>query len=474
MAVFPHQGDIFALALNEPALLVPGAKPSSRVRLKAEWRGRVKRGFACNDLRNIADGTLASVVGATCEVKPLMGFGLGWTHDTGTSSYFNSNSKTVGADGNNACSDIVVFVSDINASAISYICSVVNNGASFIDDIAINCNQNESALAGSVYKVFRGTGGLTTRAATGDIGIDDGALHAMVWSFDGANILSVAVDGAERSLTYGVQADVVQLPAEAGYDYWYLTRNVRNASSVGAQTGVGIFLHLRLSGELTQAERAAISFDPWGTLFEPANDIPYLATVSDGSITGTGAGTLEAIVGSASGSVVGNYAGTAAGSLQAIVGSASGTFTAAGFTGTAAGVLQAITGSASGVLAYSGTASGALAAITGSATGSFSSADFIGSGAGTLAAITGAASGTFTPLFQGSGSGVLQAITAAATGAIVNNVTGTAAGALSAITAAGAGSISVDVVVSGDHLIVIGPENRILVVGPDNRIVRFH
>lgn len=92
-------------------------------------------------------------------------------------------------------------------------------------------------------------------------------------------------------------------------------------------------------------------------------DIVY----SDGGVTGTGAGTLSAIAGSASGTYTpASATGTAAGDLEAVTGSASGTYTAPPITGTGAGVLELITGSASGTgQVVSGSASGTLSLITG-------------------------------------------------------------------------------------------------------------
>jgi hypothetical protein len=61
-----------------------------------------------------------------------------------------------------------------------------------------------------------------------------------------------------------------------------------------------------------------------------------------------------------------------------------------GYTGTAAGTLPSLTGSASGSHGYLGIAAGVLPSLVGAASGSFG---FFGTGAGTLQSLTGSASG---------------------------------------------------------------------------------
>jgi hypothetical protein len=143
---------------------------------------------------------------------------------------------------------------------------------------------------------------------------------------------------------------------------------------------------------------------------DDAWDIGADQTVEEAEpVTGTGDGTLAAVVGAATGQLV--------------------------FTGTASGQLAAALGSATGELVIEGTAAGTLAAVTGSASGSLV---FSGAGAGQLAVATGSASGVL--VIEGTAAGVLAAVIAAATGALP--VAGTVSAMLAAVTGAAVGTVT--------------------------------
>lgn len=116
-------------------------------------------------------------------------------------------------------------------------------------------------------------------------------------------------------------------------------------------------------------------------------------------VTGTGAGTLAALSGSAAGAR--GETGAAAGLVASLTGSASG---ARGEAGTIAGALAPVTGSAVGYRGEAGSESGTLAPLTASASGVRGVSGTI---AGTLASVTGRAS-NFT--VTGTGAGTLPRI----------------------------------------------------------------
>lgn len=147
-------------------------------------------------------------------------------------------------------------------------------------------------------------------------------------------------------------------------------------------------------------------------------------------VTGSAAGTLGALTGSATALTA--VTGTAQGTLGAVTGSATG---AHGATATAAGSLEAVTGSASGAHGVAGTAAGTLAVATGTASGVHGVA---GTAAGTLSAVTGSATGQFgQDAVEGTAAGTLAVLTGAATGVVA--VIGSAAGALAALAGSAAG-----------------------------------
>ena len=116
-----------------------------------------------------------------------------------------------------------------------------------------------------------------------------------------------------------------------------------------------------------------ITADPFSVL-EPAANAPFIFPAAVSGITGTGAGTLSAITGDASGTVD-IITGTGAGTLSAIIGDATGDVDL--ITGVGAGVLSAITGDATGdVDLITGTGAGTLSAITGDATGNVGGVTF--------------------------------------------------------------------------------------------------
>lgn len=168
------------------------------------------------------------------------------------------------------------------------------------------------------------------------------------------------------------------------------------------------------------------------------------ATAGD---TGTTSGTYAS---SASGSVMitvtlavatpsSGTTGTGAATLAALTGAATGTFYGA-FTGTGAASLAALTASASGWITLTGTAGATLPALTGAATGTFAAAgNTTASGAATLPSLTSAATGTFYGLFTGTGAASLTALTAAGAGWIT--VAGTGAGTIPSLTASATGTL---------------------------------
>lgn len=156
---------------------------------------------------------------------------------------------------------------------------------------------------------------------------------------------------------------------------------------------------------------------------------PSWASDAPSGTTGTAAGELAALEGSATGTVI--VTGSGAGSLDALVGSATGLVVV---TGSGAGALEALVGSGSGGLSdVTGTGSGALAALDGAGTGS---PVVTGSGTGDLGEL--GASGVGSPVVTGSGTGALSALDSAGSGTVL--VTGSGSGSLDPLAAVGSGS----------------------------------
>lgn len=102
----------------------------------------------------------------------------------------------------------------------------------------------------------------------------------------------------------------------------------------------------------------------------PASIGIVIAFKAQADTTGTGAGSIASLTGTASG--VHGVAGTGAGAIQALAGAAT---SAHGVAGTAAGLIEALTGAASGAHGVAGTGAGLIAMLAGSATGTAGDAD---------------------------------------------------------------------------------------------------
>jgi hypothetical protein len=146
------------------------------------------------------------------------------------------------------------------------------------------------------------------------------------------------------------------------------------------------------------------------------------------AVTGTGAGTIPALVGAASGAH--GVAGTAAGAVGSLVGTGSGVH---GVTGSGAGAIPALVGAASGAHAVTGTGAGTMAPLAGAASGVHGVA---GTGAGSIAALAGSASGVHG--VAGAGAGTVPTLAGAAAGG--HGVAGSGAGSIAALAGSAEGA----------------------------------
>lgn len=183
----------------------------------------------------------------------------------------------------------------------------------------------------------------------------------------------------------------------------------------------------------SQADAQWFHAEPYAFIAPPGPRRSYSLPVGGGTITGSGAGTIDAITGTAAGALL--IRGSASATLADVAGSAAG---AVAIVGASSGTLDAVSGSAASALLIRGAASGAIDAITGAATGTGSTTT-TGSSSGTLDAITGSAAGTLA--IRGTASATLADVTGTGAGALL--VRGAAAGTLASITGTATGTSGV-------------------------------
>lgn len=183
---------------------------------------------------------------------------------------------------------------------------------------------------------------------------------------------------------------------------------------------------------------------------QPGAHAVYAEVAVRTPVTGTGAGTVGGLSGTASGTVTpaggGSVSGTATGTVGGLSGAASGTrtvsATAAGVvgglagtgsgtrtvTGTAAGTTGGLGGTASGVRTVRGTAAGAVGGLAGAATGRRTTA---GTAAGAVGGLSGSASAVRTVLATAAGTA----------GGLVGTGTGGTAGGPATVTGTATGTV---------------------------------
>lgn len=224
-------------------------KPTSR----RDLRSGVDASFVYQFYDEYADGirSLGSLVGTQgFETGPG---GIGLTGGAAAGDYFDTGNKEPGFGSDGLVTDIIVF--SVSSSSQGLLFSMINTGTSFIDELWFNTSETQGNSAGKIMRFIRGADGPTRvlRAATEDIGINDGAAHVCVVSRISATAYIIAADGVEVSLTYN-DADDVTIPAQTDFDYWVGTRNLRDTPSIGsADTNINLWARIPRCVSLDEA-----------------------------------------------------------------------------------------------------------------------------------------------------------------------------------------------------------------------------
>lgn len=192
------------------------------------------------------------------------------------------------------------------------------------------------------------------------------------------------------------------------------------------------FLYAVWSRELSVDEQDSLVSNPWQLLQRPRR---LIAVAFDaGAITGASAGTLNAVTGTAAGTV--RVAGSSAATLNGVVGSTSGTVRV---SGASTGTLSQVAGTATGsvVSGISGVSSATLATVTGSASGAVAVA---ATSSQTVSGITGSSTGAV--VVRAASSDTLGAVIGTATGSVISGIAGASSATLGPVTGSSAGTVS--------------------------------
>lgn len=275
------------------AILIPRKRAYSRL------KPTVKRGINTNKYApsfvyqfydESADiiGTKGSLIG-TQEFSAGVG-GIGLTGGSAAGDYLDTNNKVTGFGGDGLVTDVVVM--SMTTTAIGYLFSTLNDGGSLIDDLGVNLSENEATQSGAVFRQIRTAVGAQLRASTGNIGINDGNTHVIVFVSEGSGVLKCYVDGIERNLTYGLAQTYGAIPESAQYDYWVGTRNIRNVAGSGSGDA-RIYHWARLPYAVSEAEGLSLSEAPYQIL-NPRKS--YFVIPSVLAVTCTLSGTATASI----------------------------------------------------------------------------------------------------------------------------------------------------------------------------------
>lgn len=231
---------------------------------------------------------------------------------------------------------------------------------------------------------------------------------------------NAGVPGARIALT-GTKASVVVGENEYTLTTPYIVGNAQTIwIALQADAQINWLLGSQSGGSYSNADAFSDGIsDPFGAGTVQNTKAPLLAVYFVGAQPG----------------VISDYTATGAGTLGAITGTASGKL---GMTGTGSRALSGVSGTASGAHGKTGTGSGGLPGITGACLGAQTD---VGFGAGALAAVTGAGSGLHG--VKGTATGALAPLTGQ--GASGGVFLGTGTGTLPALTGSGSGQHTVPV-----------------------------
>lgn len=178
----------------------------------------------------------------------------------------------------------VVQFSTLASGGPDYLSGTVNTGGSYVEDLMVN-SADETSSAGSLEMFLRDDAGAIKKCNTGNIGVNDGRVHTVVWAFTGAatgsNGFSCWVDGIQRSLTYTVTDALGTLGTDdTEFPIWLMTRNLRGTGGTGSDATQRIYLYARLPAPAERAE--SISRNPW-QLFEVAEQPFFISAAAPSS-----------------------------------------------------------------------------------------------------------------------------------------------------------------------------------------------
>lgn len=200
--------------------------------------------------------------------------GRGLKTDGGTGNYWDVGVQPkVSIDG---ATWVVVF-SSLSTGGPNTIGGTVDSATSYIEDLWIN-SSGESLSAGSLEFAVRDSAGNFRRGATGNIGINDGRVHCVVWQVATATSFECWVDGAKRSLSYDQTGTLTSSSGDTEFPIWLCTRNLRGTGQFGSDATQRIYLYARIPLRIPDASQ--LSADPW-SLFE-ALPSPVWTTVAAG------------------------------------------------------------------------------------------------------------------------------------------------------------------------------------------------
>ena len=171
-----------------------------------------------------------------------------------------------------------------------WIAGEVDNTGGYIEDLMVN-SAGEGNSPGSLEMTIRDSSpGNLRRGNTGNIGVNDGRVHTVVWQFVDASTFRCWVDGTERALTYPSTGSVLSSTGTMEFPQYLMTRNLRGATDAGSDGTQRIYLYARLPN--APGGEASLSANPW-QLFAP---LPRRIFVGPGGAAGSY--TLTALAGS--------------------------------------------------------------------------------------------------------------------------------------------------------------------------------
>lgn len=172
----------------------------------------------------------------------------------------------------------------------------LDNATAYVEDLLIGSDDSYNASTGVLTITIRDASNNILRAYTGNVGINDGKAHTVVWTLESTTTFSCYVDGAQVTVLYALTGPLTNLQIGVmEFNPWICTRNLRGAAQIGSTDQC---IHLLARFMKPFADKAAISANPW-QLFEPlqtrygfatagaSTGIPFLSLATVSSILAT-------------------------------------------------------------------------------------------------------------------------------------------------------------------------------------------